>query len=569
MEGVFAGHNNIQLFYPIRAADPKSTLEKVLPNQRWGKDDGNYYGKYVFPRGYFYDEKTFEFASGISGFERSRASFEEKYVNKFFHPSVQTAIFSGDKVGKFSLPHGTEDEPDLFVAKLFSCSGESNKKQEGIVVFELVHSEIFRFSASHAVLMVRLAMLENYVFRDKSEPKNELCFSRNLGEVVEKNCQLQTWMRFTESIRVIHDKYKGQNFLKVFEVSNRDFRRSDFPGNQDEVYILDKGEEKDFIDVVQELLGRDLIIRDVSKATQGTPKKAKKLKTERLPESESPPKIDESEVEPNAFLHSFIQWESPTSKSLSDEEVFAVMCVDAGTGGSSSNKEFVRLFTAQHSLQRWAPWSIYTGLDYAAVTLVKSRPRYLCSSESESSVSRFPDILYQHHARQYLWFILLQLYYRGELHDLSGRYSEVRLLSELKKNIWEKSIGSKLSPKERREASKQARFVLDSYYSLNQTFFFERVTNEIQGAELWKHYQTVMGISELYKTVKEDMRELNQRLIESSSDAQNRSIKRLTGVGVGLALLQIVGLVPVLQQFFIGVGLDLIRILLKILSAVR
>lgn len=87
---------------------------------------------------------------------------------------------------------------------------------------------------------------------------------------------------------------------------------------------------------------------------------------------------------------------------------------------------------------------------------------------------------------------MLQLFYREQLQNLLSRYSSLPrdLLGE--------------------DQEERAKDILNDYYQLNQFSFFRRISQEIQGIELWKFYYEIFGIEELYNSVVHDMQELNQ-----------------------------------------------------------
>lgn len=90
---------------------------------------------------------------------------------------------------------------------------------------------------------------------------------------------------------------------------------------------------------------------------------------------------------------------------------------------------------------------------------------------------------------------------------------------------------------------------MKDYYKLNQHFFFDRVSLEIQGLELWKFYQNTLGVKELYHAVQEDMRELNNRLIEVASEKQNKVTENLTVVAALTGLFGMNLIIPWFEEF--------------------
>ncbi|MCU5040550.1 hypothetical protein [Bacillus cereus] len=223
-------------------------------------------------------------------------------------------------------------------------------------------------------------------------------------------------------------------------------------------------------------------------------------------------------VEPNAYAHAFVQTDMSTQE-LTDEELYQIIYIDDVEGQSGkSNQEFLNT----HLYKRWAPYTYYTSIDYGSVTIA-SASNY-CYKGSSVKKYGFGDVMYQHHTKHYLFLVLLQYYYRDQLQEILVQYSN---LTELTTKVKE-----------------EGKMVLENYYNLNQHFFFDRVTNEIQGMELWDFYQRIMGVKVLHASVRADMQELNQRIIEKIGEKQNDDIQTLTVIAALTGMLGMNLIIP-------------------------
>jgi len=544
MDQRMAGHNVIQLFYQIQSIPNSKSIEQsmdelISEKSNWRKLTGDIEEKprmsdaeafdasrRVFPAVYFCREKG-QFADSLDGFD-SRGWISSDTFHGYFHPSVQQSLFHSETSPiRYALSLIRSDATTGYPGELFL--GRIKSIPKAPVLFEHVASELTVFSDRHAVLMVRVCLLENHVATKGLDP-GVWGFRRNLSASVAQNCSLQLWMKFADTIRCVHKKYETQERIDCFSVTlyspaspSKDTGDDMVRVSVDPNDIGDWDQQKLFVNHVLKSLPNGVMMSDV--------------KPPKVAGRSQPSGLVKDFVEPNAFIHSYIQWDMKPgieSTEMNERELFALLSVDGGLDGSGTDSDFIRNGVRDHSIRRWAPANIFTAIDYACVTIVQSSPCYLSSEAGW----RFHDLTYQHHARQYMWFVLMQLFYRGELHDLSGQYSEVRVTKEGSRSPGDwivKVLGGT------EKGVKNARAILNEYYNLNQKFFFTRVTNEVQGAELWRHYQEVMGISELYRTVKEDMRELNQRLIENNSDRQATRLLLLTVLSVLLGLAVFLG----------------------------
>lgn len=297
----------------------------------------------------------------------------------------------------------------------------------------------------------------------------------NGEEIFDKPVQkLNIWMKFLNRIRQNYNKFEGQERLVVREKGTLNNHLHN--------------DQKYFFHYVDEFIkdhSLNLVISSLSHGETTEP-----LETYQC-------------IEPNAYVHAFVQSDM-ASKEWTETELQQVLYIDDSEADSGKENQFIESFFKEHVYTRWAPNTYYTSIDYGSVTITNT-DNY-CYNTSNVKKYSFSDVLYQHHTRHYLFLILLQYYYRDQLQELLVQYSN---LTEFTKK-------------------EEAQKVLDSYYNLNQHFFFDRITNEIQGMEMWNFYQKIMGIKELHASVREDMKELNQRIIESIGDRQNNDIQTLT-----------------------------------------
>ncbi|PFA10290.1 hypothetical protein COA08_10240 [Bacillus cereus] len=297
----------------------------------------------------------------------------------------------------------------------------------------------------------------------------------NGEEVFDKPIQkLNVWMKFLNRIRQNYSKYEGQERLVVR-------KKGTFNNHQ-------HNDQKFFFHYVDEFIKNNspnLVISSISHEEITGPLAAYQC------------------IEPNTYVHAFVQSDM-ASKKWTQAELQQMLYIDDSEGESGKDNRFRAPFFEDHVYTRWAPDTYYTSIDYGSVTIANT-DNY-CYNTSTVKKYSFSDVLYQHHTRHYLFLILLQYYYRDQMQELLVQYSNLTDLTD----------------------KKESKKVLDSYYNLNQHFFFDRITNEIQGMELWGFYQKIMGIKELHTSVREDMKELNQRIIENIGDRQNNDIQTLT-----------------------------------------
>lgn len=317
---------------------------------------------------------------------------------------------------------------------------------------------------------------EIYVFsRDTAYLVTRVSLNENVkigtqGEEVSNESvqKLDVWMKFLNRIRQNYNKFEGQEQLLVRKKGSND--------------------RKLFFEYVNEFITSNNLNCVISSLSH-------KEQTEPLDVYEC--------VEPNTYVHAFVQTDMSLDE-LSQTELRQIISIDEFEGESGKENEFLESFSKNHMYTRWAPDTYYTSIDYGSVTIAHANKG--CYRNTTVKEYSFSDLLYQHHTRHYLFLILLQYYYRDQLQELLVQYSNLTEFTD----------------------KKEAKRVLDSYYNLNQHFFFDRITNEIQGMEMWNFYQKIMGIKELHASVREDMKELNQRIIESIGDRQNNDIQTLT-----------------------------------------
>lgn len=288
------------------------------------------------------------------------------------------------------------------------------------------------------------------------------------------------WIKFVSRVRLNHKKYCGQAQMYVGK-SKQDLKHVFF-------YWVQK-----FVD--QEI-GREFVI------------------TNRSIEPGSKQKFEDFKLrETVAFVHGYICAQQ-NKKYWNRKELYQLISVDENPGDSGGTTDFIKTFLKHHSYDRWANYGThYMCIDYAAITAMtmKERCAYRKDFDKNNNKKKYNIqplyTFYQHHCKIYLLMILLQLYYREMLQELKGSYSRIGPIGK---------------------SDYQVKRTLSDFYDLNQYFIFDRLTNEIQGVEMWEHYERCFGITPLYKSVQQDMRELNQRLIEYQNERQSRSIFFLT-----------------------------------------
>jgi hypothetical protein len=488
-----AGHNVIQLVYPLRHKRanknrrPISGLlsddwEQIYFTDEEGMNKHDVHNEnigYLFPSTY---ENRYDFSP-------YRNWIQDQQLFSYFHPSVQWSLFHNqDK--KFKA-FRYKEAPIKYLGQFYSFG---QKEELPIIQFEWISSEIYTFSDDNAFLVIRLSLLENIEVKEESKQFNTIVHN-------EPYHSLGTWMKFVNRIRQNYAKFDGQPHLEVISSEN-----------------VSQGI---FFEVLTKMLPipNEVYISNLEASTIGDSNKASKK--------------PEYRIEANAFTHAFIQ--SDLSVDLSDSELYQIVHIDDYDGESGGTSSFKQDFIQDKFYRRWENLKThYSAIDYGAVTITHS-DKTLYENQAygdqrgnwEFKGSGFPDILYQHHCRQYLFFILLQLYYREELQEIMGRYARIPNLDE---------------EGNREKASR----VLETYYTLNQFFFFDRITHEIQGMELWSFYQRVFGTKQLYHAVQQDMNELNQRLIERTQKVQEKKLNLLT---VLAAITGMFGMNLVIQWF--------------------
>jgi hypothetical protein len=466
------GHNILHLIYPIRVKNKNDHINKYfLENlDKWeplyddveGADNQNQHEQNIpfnFPSTYSVEP----FTSSEPNQKSLRHWIDNKELYSYFHPSVQRILFQENK--KLQVFRKKNHEPRLLIGKFSRGYGDETLPS---VPIEWMSSEVYLFSEESGFLVVRVSMLENVSIGDVIESHDTPIYS------------LDIWMKFLNRIRQNYQKYSAQPRLLVTE-------------NQDESPKL-------FFEHLE-----DGITEDMNVFVTG-------IDVE-LDGEQNIPDI-RRRIEANCYVHAFAQ--SDLSLPLTLEEKYQMVLVDDYDGESGGDSRFKEDFIKDRIYSRWVPDTYYTAIDYGAVTIANCKTT--CYKGQEPRYA-FPDLLYQHHTRHYLFFMLLQLYYRDELQEIMGRYAS---LPNFEKND---------------NHTVKAKQILNSYYNLNQHFIFDRITHEIQGLEMWKFYQNVLGTKDLYKAVQEDMRELNQRLIEATSDLQNKEIRLLTIVSAITGML--------------------------------
>lgn len=342
---------------------------------------------------------------------------------------------------------------------------------EQFVEIEWLSTEIFSFGSNSAVLILRVCLLENVeVIKDE----NSFTTIRHHEPVQSLN----TYMKFINRIRQNYEKFVHQPKLKIVAEKVNEHYKISPPAI--------------FFDVFENsgILPENVIISSVKLNDH---QEDHRLKT----------------IEPNTFVHSLIQCDL-NGMSLSTNELYQIIHIDDVEGESGGNAAFKRQYVRNNTYKRWENYNTYyTGIEYGAVTFIdttayKDVPYY----EAKSSFFDFPNLLYQHHCRMYLIMIVLQYYYREELQEIIGRYARLELKDDYKLD------------------EVNARQILKDYYDLNQFVFFKRISQEIQGTEMWNFYLQTFGINSIYEDASKDVLELNQRLIEQHANEQEEHQRR-------------------------------------------
>lgn len=466
------GINVIHLIYSLRA---KGNSKENKDERKWERinvkdDDSSQSLSYYYHREFLKEhEKELKIKSVTD-------------IRKYFHPNVQSAFFQDDNLTKNGIKvYRYSSEPRRFQG--YIVNNQKIEIDNKIYQFEWLATELYEFGREafrEAFLVVRLSLDNEFLTKEGTKNRNTV----------------QDWIRFVELIRMNHKKYDEQKQLIVSEVVNN------------------KREENDkriFFDYVQELFKHDKGLESFKIANRDVDSiKDSKAKEEAY-------RIRE----PNAFVHGYVEQDLRDSVNLENrvdgdprylaeinywdiEEIYQILSVDPSPGDSGGTIEFQRRFVEEHTYTRWGNYgTVYAGIDYGIITLVTNKEEKLPTFNQ--------TILYQNEIRLYLLMILMQLYYREEVQDIMG---EIARLGDFSGN------GIK--------DSRNARGVLNKYYNLNQYYYFDRLTNEIQGIELWEFYQKVLRTKTLFKTIQEDIRELNQRLIEFENRKQSKQIIYLT-----------------------------------------
>lgn len=463
------GINVIHLIYSLRGK-VKSNQKKDLPlGCKWERinvkdDDSSQSLSYYYHREFLKEHEK----------ELKIKSVTD--IRKYFHPNVQSAFFQDDNLTGIKVCRYSS-EPRRFQG--YIVNSQKIEIDNKIYQFEWLATELYEFR-QEAFLVVRLSLDNEFLTKEGTKNRNTV----------------QDWIRFVELIRMNHKKYDTQSQLIVNELAENKSKAND---------------KRIFFEYVQDLFKLDEYLglfeianRDVESIKDSKAKEeAYKIR------------------EPNAFVHGYVEQDLRDSMNLQSrvdgdprylaeinywdiEEIYQILSVDPFPGDSGGTIEFQRRFVEEHTYTRWGNYgTVYTGIDYGIITLVTNKEEKLPTFNQ--------TILYQNEIRLYLLMILMQLYYREEVQDIMG---EIARLGDFSGN------GIK--------DSRNARGVLNKYYNLNQYYYFDRLTNEIQGIELWEFYQKVLRTKTLFKTIQEDIRELNQRLIEFENRKQSKQIIYLT-----------------------------------------
>ncbi|KIQ94513.1 hypothetical protein LH47_01391 [Anoxybacillus thermarum] len=403
-----------------------------------------------------------------SSYSKEYKVLKEELVVKYFHPNVHHVLFAGlnyrDSVGMKVYQYQGKKHSRIFQA-YESQKGCSYPTYK----FEWIATELYQLQNSH-FLVVRLSLCENQQFDSQS------------GSFKNGQLTVRDWTKFVNRIRINHLKYDEQSHLLV---------------------CTEHGQQRLFFDYVQDFLDTDPYLKNHFII-------ANRCLSDEIDHLEENGGDSHLLREPMAFVQGMVTKVDPAKEQWDDKELYTLLSVDDYVGESGGTDSFIKEFVRTHTYQRWAnEQTFYTAIDYAAITIASTQnpPCYIGDEKKWDFVG---DILYQHHCNHYLILVLLQLYYREELQEILGAFSRLRAFDQNEEEI------------------KKARAVIDQYYNLNQYFIFDRLTNEIQGIELWKFYQHTFATTELYRSVQQDMQELNQRLIEYENKNQSAELKLLT-----------------------------------------
>lgn len=500
------GHNVIQLIYPIRHKKKNVYTEPIpelLKELDWEeiysshnehqetKQTHNRNVPFLFP-----DTYDTQYRKNL------RRWIQDKQFFSYFHPSVQWNLFH-DTNKKFRAFRLKKPNRTKYIAE-FSAYGNAQENLP-FIQFEWISSEIYTFSDDNAFLVVRVSLLENIEVIEEEKRFKTIVHPTPFQ-------RLDIWAKFVNRIRQNYEKYEGQPKLTIYL----------------ETKMKTNGL---FFDIITNTLpfGHHLHMSNLEATT--------------IMNNETQDEVS-YRTEANTFTHAFVQ--ADLSEDLTKNELYQLIHIDDEDGESGGTPPFREKFVNEHIYDRWASTkTYYTAIDYGAVTITDSKQTfykehtYKETYDTNQKGVDFPDLLYQHHCRQYLIFILLQLYYREELQEIMGRYARI----------------PNLNTRKNRET---ARRVLDTYYNLNQFFFFDRITHEIQGLEIWSFYQKVFKTKELYSAVQQDMNELNQRLIEKISGDQQKELGILT---ILTAITGMFGMNLIIEDFFKVPNKDVMNVL--------
>lgn len=405
-----------------------------------------------------------------STYSEKYEALDEESVIKYFHPNVHHVLFSGlnrqNHAGMRAYQYQGTNQPRVFEACLID--GKNNKDNGPHYKFEWIATELYQFQNSH-FLVLRLNLHENEKGREQT--------------FTTEDVTVEDWVKFVNRIRINHLKYSVQPRIEVRDEKSNSYRL--------------------FFECVQDFLNADPYLKEKFI-----------IANRRLLDGEEQLVEDSKRShllrEPVAFVQGMVTKVDPFNKQWNDKELYTLLSVDDYEGESGGTDSFIQEFVRTHTYQRWAHLdTFYTAIDYGAITAASAPtpPVYAGQEKDGHFAGKF---LYQHHCNHYLILVLLQLYYREELQEILGDFSRLKAFDKDDKEI------------------EKARTLIDQYYNLNQYFIFDRLTNEIQGIELWKFYQHTFSTTELYRSVQQDMQELNQRLIEYENKNQSAELKLLT-----------------------------------------
>ncbi|GAA3412615.1 hypothetical protein ACFFNY_32925 [Paenibacillus hodogayensis] len=383
---------------------------------------------------------------------------------KFYYPEVTSDY------------DATQEIEDLFVSKYF-LPGIQNllfSKNGKFSAFRLKeNSKIIKANFPECNQQLRFEWLstELYKFSDKFA-----FLVVRVALLPEENNQglidLDDWIKFINRIRQNHNKYLNAPKIN-FKTSKRD----------------NSHQNSDIFEAVSSIIDKYNLFISNKISTDDFDLQDYKLSSFKF-------------IEPDNFIHACAQ----VTNLIEPKQLFRISSFDETI--NNYDEEFVNCFIKNNTYQRWGASGNYTiGNDNCWISLIKidNPPSY--KFNRFSSNNWFPDHYLQIFNKQYLIIALLNLFYREELQRLSGEYSTLENLNTQRSN---------------------ARRILSSFDNLNLNYYFHKISNETQGIEMWNLFNNILGIHSLYNKVKEDMRELNQRLIEVHSELQNKETKTLT-----------------------------------------